>query len=97
MSNMTAPIQLLPDTVQTTWGSGVHKHTNYIQSNINGYNQSVLSDIDPDIHYNNCVDTQYYNENNFNKVFKDSNELSLMHLNIRSVPTHFSLFRAQLD
>ena len=57
---------------------------------------SVLSDIDPDIHYNNCVDTQYYNENSFNKVFQDGNELSLMHLNIRSVPAHFSQFRAQL-
>ena len=94
---MTAPIQLPPDIVQTTGGSGAHKHMNYIQSNINGYDQSVLSDIDPDIHYNNCVDAQYYNENSFNKVFKDSNELSLMHLNIRSVPAHFSQFRAQLD
>ena len=93
MANMTAPIQLPPDIVQTTGGSGAHKHMNYIQSNINGYDQSVLSDIDPDIHYNKCVDTQYYNENSFNKVFKDSNELSLMHLNIRSVPAHFSQFR----
>ena len=30
-------------------------------------------------------------------MFKDSNELSLMHLNIISVPTHFIQFRAQLD
>ena len=34
-----------------------------IQSNINGYDQSILSDIDNDIHYDNSVDEQYYNEN----------------------------------
>ena len=68
-----------------------------IHSNINGYDRSILSDIDPDIHYNNCVDAQYYNENSFNKVFRNSNELSLMHLNIKSVPAHFSQLRAQLD
>ena len=56
-----------------------------------------MSDIDPDIYYNNCVDAQYYTENSFNKVFKDINELSLMHLDIRSVPAHFIQFRAQLD
>ena len=56
-----------------------------------------MSDIDPDIHYDNNVDAQHYNENSFNKVFKGSNELSMIHLNIRSVPGHFSRFRAQLD
>ena len=97
MANMTTPIQPLP-IAQNGNGRGVNKvHTNYIQSNINGYDQSILSDIDPDIHYNNRVDAQYYNENSFNKVFKDCNELSLIHLNIRSVPAHFSHFRAQLD
>ena len=74
MANMTAPIQQPPDILQTTGGSGAHKLMNYIQSNINGYDQSVLNDINPDIHYNNCVDTQCYNENSSNKVFKDSNE-----------------------
>ena len=54
-----------------------------------------MSDIDPDIHYDN--DEQYYNENSFNKVFKDCNELLLIHLNIRSVPAHFSLLKAQFD
>ena len=33
----------------------------------------------------------------FNKVFKDGNELSFIHLNIRSVPAHFCQFKAQLD
>ena len=97
MANMTTPIQPLP-IVQNGNSRGVNKmHTNYIQSNINGYDQSILSDIDPDIHYDNSVNAQYYNENSFNKVFnKDCNELSLIHLNIRSVPAHFSQFRAQL-
>ena len=39
MAKMTAPIQLPPDIVQTTGGSGTHKHMKYIQSNINGYDQ----------------------------------------------------------
>ena len=43
MANMTGSIQLPPDIVQTTGGSGAHKHMNYKQSNINGYDQSVLS------------------------------------------------------
>ena len=74
-----------------------YMHNNYIQSNINGNDQGIFSDIDPGIQYNNSVDAQYYTENSFNKVFKDSNELSLIHLNIRSVPAHFNQFRAQLD
>ena len=77
MANLTTPTQPLP-IVQNGNGRGVNKmHTTYIQSNINGYDQSILSDIDPDIHYDNSVDAQYYNENSFNKVFKDCNELSL--------------------
>ena len=101
MANMTPQPQSLPATVKTVGGSDFkfNKHASYIHSNINGYDRSILSDIDPDIHYNNCVDAQYYNENSFkfNKVFRNSNELSLMHLNIRSVPAHFSQLRAQLD
>ena len=91
MASMTTPLQLLPVTVQ---GNGANKHMNYVQGNVSGYDQSILSDIDPDIHYSNSVNAQYYNESNFSKVFKDGNELSLIHLNIRSVPAHFSQFRA---
>ena len=64
---------------------------------MNGYDKSMLSDIDPEIHNNNCTDTSYYSENTFNNVFKQSNELSILHLNIRSIPANFSQFRAQLD
>ena len=65
MANMTPQPQSLPATVKTVGGSDFNKHASYIHSNINGYDQSKLSDIDPDIHYNNCVDAQYYNENIF--------------------------------
>ena len=54
--------------------------------NINEHDPSILSDIDPDIHNNNYSDSQYYNENSFNNVFKQSkNQLSVIHLNIRSI------------
>ena len=97
MANMKSLLQSLPATAKTVAGSDVNMHINYIQSNINGYDQSKLSEIDPDIHHNNLADSQYYNENNFNKVFKQSNEVSIIHLNIRSVPANFSQLRAQLD
>ena len=65
MANMTAQLQSLPATtsIQTVGDSDVNTHTSYIHSNINGYDQSKLSDIDPDIHHNNLADSQYYNEN----------------------------------
>ena len=57
----------------------------------------MLSDIDPDIHNNNFADTSYYSENTFNNVFKQSNELSILHLYIKSIPANFSQFKAQLN
>ena len=46
MANMTTQIQPLP-VVHNSNGSVVNKmHTNYIQGNINDYDQSILSDID---------------------------------------------------
>ena len=97
MATMTSLLQSLPATAKTVAGSDVNMHISYMHSNINGYDQSKLSEIDPNIHHNNLADSQYYNENNFNKVFKLSNELSIIHLNIRSVPANFSQLRAQLD
>ena len=97
MATMTSLLQSLPATAKTVAGSDVNMHISYIHSNINGYDQSKLSEIDPNIHHNNLADSQYYNENNFNTVFKQSNELSIIHLNIRSVPANFSQLRAQLD
>ena len=54
----------------TVHGSGAHKYMNYVQGNVNKYDQSILSDINPVIYYSNCVNVQYYNESNFNKIFK---------------------------
>ena len=65
--------------------------------NINKHDPSILSDVDPDIHYNSYTDLQYYNENSFNKVFKQSDELSVIHLNIKSIPANLAQFGAQLE
>ena len=34
--------------------------------------------------------SEYYNEMSFNNTFSDDQNLSLLHLNIRSVPLHFT-------
>ena len=66
--------------------------------NFNEHDPSILSDIDPDIHNNNYSDSHYYKENSFNNVFKQSkDQLSVIHLNIRSIPANLTQFRAHLD
>ena len=68
-------------------------HVNFIEHDL-----SILSDIDPDIHNNNYSDSHYYKENSFNNVFKQSkDQLSVIHLNIRSIPANLTQFRAHLD
>ena len=62
--------------------------------------RSVLCDIDPDLYYyyhNNSIKSEYYTEKQFNNTFSDNNNLSILHLNIRSVPLHFSEFLCFLD
>ena len=59
-----------------------------------GYDPSILGNIDPDINYLNSInkvkDTPYYNDQSFAKKFKGNNDsLSMLHLNIRSIPDHF--------
>ena len=66
MAIMTSLLQPLPATAKTVAGSDVNMHINYIQSNINGYDQSKLSEFDRDIHQNNLANSQCYNDNNFN-------------------------------
>ena len=41
--------------------------------------------------------TQYYNENNFSDLFKQSDELSVKQLNIKRITANLAQFRAQLD
>ena len=65
------------------------------------YDQSALNKIDPDINYltaqTGINDTQYYTEHSFSKLFGKTTNLSLFHLNIRSIPDHFLEFTSFLD
>ena len=65
------------------------------------YDRSLLNDIDPDTNYlndaSNNISSNYYNENSFNTKFKNNTNLSFIHLNIRSVPLHFSELLCYLD
>ena len=55
--------------------------------------QSTFSIIDPDFHYltvNSCpIDTPYFSEQVFRYKYGNNTNLSMLHLNIRSVPDHF--------
>ena len=95
MANMATQFHFLPATIKNIDRSSVNNHDMHV--NINEHDPSILSDVDPDIHYNSYTDSQYYNENSFNNVFKQSDELSVIHLNIRSIPVNLAQFRAQLD
>ena len=59
-----------------------------------------MSDIDPDFNYlhnNRTVDSDYYNEQKINRTFSNNLNFSLMHLNIRSLPLHFTELLCYLD
>ena len=62
---------------------------------------SILSDIDPDFNYLNnikeSINSNYYNETTSNSKFKSNTNFSLLHLNIRSVVSHFTEFLCYLD
>ena len=60
----------------------------------NDYDPSLLGNIDPDINYLNSnkkvLNTPYYNDQSFSRKFHSNNDsLSMLHLNIRSIPDHF--------
>ena len=65
------------------------------------HEQSVLNKIDPDINYLNTQtiinNTKYYTEHSFRKKIVKTTNLSLFHLNIRSIPDHFLEFTSFLD
>ncbi len=67
----------------------------------NDYDRSNLGDIDPDRNYlidTNCIlANQYYNENSFNRTFKENHKFSMFLLNIRSLPDHFRELTTYLD
>ena len=62
---------------------------------------SILSDIDPDFNYLNSIkesiNSSYYNETTFKNRYKSNSNFSLLHLNIRSVVSHFTEFLCYLD
>ena len=62
---------------------------------------SILSDIDPDFNYLNSIkesiNSNYYNETTFKNRYKSNSNFSLLHLNIRSVVSHFTEFLCYLD
>ena len=90
---LTNSIPQLPHTLHIS-GSAVINHDNY--------DRSLSSDIDPDFNYlcnNRTVNSDYYNEQEFNRKFSNNPNFSLIHLNIRSVtvPLHFNEFLCYID
>ena len=91
MANLNNSIPQLPPSLHIS-GSAVFNHDNY--------DRSLLSDIDPDFNYlcnNRTVNSDYYNEQEFNRKFSNNSSSSLIHLNSRSVPLHFNEFLCYLD
>ena len=75
---------------------GQHKHalSNITEiTALNRTDQSALSNKDPDINYlstnKQTINTKYYDDQQFRDKFKSTKNLSMFHLNIRSIPEHF--------
>ena len=68
---------------------------------ISGFIIINFSDIDPDFNYLNSIkesiNSNYYNETTFKNRYKSNSNFSLLHLNIRSVVSHFTEFLCYLD
>ena len=91
MANLNNSTPQLPHTLHAS-GSA--------DSNHDTYDRSLLSDIDPDFNYlhnNRTVNSDYFTEQEFNKTFSNNLNFSLMHLNIRSLPLHFTELLCYLD
>ena len=77
-------------------------NNNVINKNcFNSLDQSAHNKSDPNINYltvNNCpIDTLYYSEQLFRDKFGKNINVSMLHLNIRSVPDHIIGFISFLD
>ena len=65
---------------------------------IDSCDKSILCDIDLDPNYlNNISKSEYYDEIILNQSFRKTSNFSLIHLNIRSVPLHFTECMSYLD
>ncbi|MGL1889690.1 MAG: reverse transcriptase domain-containing protein [Reichenbachiella sp.] len=78
-----------------------HNQNTTCTVNSHEYDHSMLACIDPDVNYLNGTNimpqTQYYVEKDFNTEFSQNNNLSLFHINIRSIPKHFNELSHYLD
>ena len=92
MANINANVSQLPHTQLMSGSEGTSYYDNY--------DRSILCDIDPDLNYldSACkVNAEYYTEQSFNDNFSNNCNFSLMHLNIRSIPLHFTELLCYLD
>ena len=92
MANINANVSQLPHAQLMSGSEGTSYYDNY--------DRSSLCDIDPDLNYldSACkVNAEYYTEQSFNDNFANNCNFSLMHLNIRSIPLHFTELLCYLD
>ena len=70
-------------------------------SPLNRTDLSALSSIDPDINYLNSnmtyTNTRYFDDEHFRDQFKSNKNISMVHLNIRSIPEHFIELISYID
>ena len=79
-------------------------NTHFYEQLLNEMGESTLDAIDPDTNFVNelnITDCKYYNEESFQDMIVDKYDpahcLSLMHLNVRSIPRHFDDVMNYLD
>ena len=56
------------------------------------FDHTFFSKIYPDINILDTMECLYYNESSFNEVFKHTDNLSFIHINICSIPKNFQYF-----
>ena len=70
-------------------------------SSLNRTDQSALRNIDPDMNYLSSnmthTDTGYFDDQHFREKFKSNKNMSMFHLNIRSIPEHFIELTSYID
>ena len=70
-------------------------------SSLNRTDQSVLHNINPEMNYFSSnmtyAETGYFDEQHFRDKLKSNNNMSMFHLNIRSIPEHFIELTTYLD
>lgn len=79
----------------------VNALNNSVQYNVNNsdreFDRTIFANIDPDMNLLNSSETVYYNEDTFNAKCQKMNFLSLIHINICSIPKNFKRFELFLE